>query len=50
VRDFFHFIAKLHEPPLCLGVAQPRQSGVSGLAKASATVGGESYITLVRIW
>jgi hypothetical protein len=25
-RDFFHFIAKLHEPPLCLGVARPRQS------------------------
>jgi hypothetical protein len=43
VRDFFHFIAKLHEPPLCLGVARPPPVRVSGLAKVSATVGGESY-------
>ena len=48
MRDFFHFIAKLHEPPLCLGVARPRQSAFQG--KASATVGGELYSTLVRIW
>ena len=49
MRDFFHFIAKLHEPPLCLGVARPRQS-VSGLAKASAPWVANHTGTLVRIW
>ena len=50
VCDFFHFIVKLHA-----AAAVPRRRSaspvrVSGLAKASATVGGESYGTLVRIW
>jgi hypothetical protein len=30
-------------------IIRPRQSAFQGLAKASATVGGESYSTLVRI-